>query len=724
MATLTFIKKDHCIPTPKNELLKGKRNLTPAEISVLVDNLNTSEDYAWRNVFVDENDFDPTLIKNSLFSGFVVLGKIRPAKLKFHDLELKTGIFNSNLEDMVIGDDVAMHSANIKNYRIGNRIMLFNIQEMDCTNHSKFGNGILKEGETESVRIDISVANENGGRAILPFDSMIASDAYIWAKFRDDPCLMERLKEITEKPFSKSLDTFGVVEDDTVIKNTTLIKDAKIGKNAYIKGAFKIKNVTVFSSYDEPTQIGEGVELVNGIVGFGCHIFYQAVAVRFVIGRNCQLKYGARLLNSVLGDNSTISCCELLNNLIFPFHEQHHNSSFLIATTVMGQSNIAAGATIGSNHNSRSPDGEIVAKRGFWPGLCSSFKHNSRFASFVLASKGVYSQELDIQYPFSLLLPPATPNSEVLIIPAWWFMSNMFAIIRNKYKFNARDKRVVKVQHIETNPLAPDTIQEVVAAISKIIELTTENFSKIDEKHARKAKTKEEMRQIAKDFLHKKPSPEFTLYDALCQRKFGGIILKPAQSYKMYRKIVKYFAAQSLIEYCEEKEYYELTDTVISEIQNIPLYTEWLNLGGQIVPEEKVFELNENIKCRKINSWDEVHSFYDDCATEYISQKARYSIYLLELLYSQRIEAFSSAIYDDIVKDVTEVSNEMYTSAFSSREKDFNDYYRSMTYRTKEEMEAVLGDINHIEFLELLKYDTGQFNKKITKVFRSLCAIV
>ncbi|MDE7383006.1 MAG: DUF4954 family protein, partial [Treponemataceae bacterium] len=96
--------------------------------------------------------------------------------------------------------------------------------------------------------------------------------------------------------------------------------------------------------------------------------------------------------------------------------------------------------------------------------------------------------------------------SEVLILPAWWFTSNMFAIIRNKYKFNARDKRVEKIQHIETNPLAPDTIQEVVDAIIKIIELTAENFSNIAEKQAKKAKSKEELRQSAKDFLHKKNS--------------------------------------------------------------------------------------------------------------------------------------------------------------------------------------------------------------------------
>ena len=69
----------------------------------------------------------------------------------------------------------------------------------------------------------------------------------------------------------------------------------------------------------------------------------------------------------------------------------------------MGQSNIPAGATIGSNHNSRAADGEIVAGRGFWPGLCVSLKHNSKFASFTMIAKGDYSFELNIPLPFSLV---------------------------------------------------------------------------------------------------------------------------------------------------------------------------------------------------------------------------------------------------------------------------------------------------------------------------------
>ncbi len=151
---------------------------------------------------------------------------------------------------------------------------------------------------------------------------------------------------------------------------------------------------------DEPTQIGEGVELVNGIIGFGCHIFYGCKAVKFILGNNSNLKYGARLINSFLGDNSTISCCEVLNNLIFPAHEQHHNNSFLIASVVMGQSNMAAGATIGSNHNSRANDNEIQAGRGFWPGLCTSVKHSMPVRFLCTAFQIGLSRRT--QYPFAI----------------------------------------------------------------------------------------------------------------------------------------------------------------------------------------------------------------------------------------------------------------------------------------------------------------------------------
>lgn len=709
------------LPQFYTDFLDGARRLTQAEIEILKKN-NRNSDPSWQNVWVDKNDFAADLIKNCEISGFLVIGKLRKVSLKYHDLVLVSGFYDSYLENVVAGDDCVVRDVRyLSNYKIGSRAILFNIQEMSCTPHSKFGSGILKQGEPESDRIWIGVGNENGGREILPFEDMIPADAYIWSKYRDDKFLQRRFLELTEYGQSKSLDTYGIVSDDVVIKNTTLLKDVKIGQGAYIKGAFKLKNITVLSSYDEPSQIGEGVELVNGILGYGSKVFYQAVGVRFVIGRNCQLKYGARLLNSVLGDNSTVSCCELLNNLIFPFHEQHHNSSFLIASTVGGQSNIASNATIGSNHNSRSPDGEMYAGRGFWPGLCTDFKFNSRFASFTLVAKGSYQHELDIKYPFSLVCSNGDMQP-VNIIPAYSFLYNMYSIARNKSKFQKRDKRVVKVQNIETEPLAPDTMQEVEAALRRIIELTGEYLLSIKDENALAAKKEgpEKLYQAAKDYLHQHPEAKFTLKDESAQKKYGAVVLKPVKAYKEYRKIAKYFAARCFIEYCGIKGKSSLSKDDIDKIASLPLYTSWVNVGGQIIPEQKLTELFGMIKEYSVENWRQVHAFYDECQSRYEEWKLSYALNLLEKLYSRPVHDFTRLIFDDIQKDVLAINHEMYDSTLISRMKDFDDDFRMMTFRNSREMNAVLGSFCDNEFISDMKPEVDKFDAKLKKIFAEL----
>lgn len=720
MPTLTiFENKISDISIPK-EFFEGRRHLTESEIQILKSNFNKNIDDTWQNVLVSsaKGEFDANLIQNCTIHGFLIVSRLVPAKLQFHDLVLETGLYYSNVENVVLSNDVVLHNVHyLSNYRIGERSILFNIQEMSCTNHSKFGNGILKEGEDEKVRVWIGVGNENDGRKILPFESQIPADAFIWSRYREDKLLQQRFFELTEKGNSKKLDTFGIIEHDVVIKNSSTIKDAKICAHSYIKGAWKLKNITVLSSEDEPTQIGEGVELVNGILGFGSKVFYQAVAVRFVIGRNCQLKYGARLLNSVLGDNSNVSCCEVLNSLIFPFHEQHHNSSFLIASTLGGQTNIASGATIGSNHNSRSPDGEMIAGRGFWPGLCSDFKHNSKFASFVLVSKGSYQYELNIPYPFSLVASSSDFKC-VTIIPAYWFLYNMYAIARNKSKFLKRDKRVVKIQHIETDPLAPDSMQEVIEAIKRIIDLTRiylieKNYEKIPA-----SSSIEEQLKITKDFLHQNPDENFSLCDKECQKKYGAQIHKPVRAYKTYRKILKYFACCTLLDYCKEKNTTINRDEIKFIVKQIPLYTKWVNVGGQIIPEEKLNELFELIKTKQIDSWESVHAFYDECQKNYLLYKAHYAIYVLEELYSQKVRDFSEDIFNDIISDVTFVSNEMLDQARSSRQKDYTDYFRKITFRNDKEFEEVIGCFTDNEFLGEFEKNTKSINEQLKNLFK------
>ena len=445
-------------PYPPGTAAADWRPLTPGEIADLGAGGNRAED--WGKIRVTQK-FNPELVRDCRFYGEVRIAAASSICLEYNDLRLPAGLSNSTIIACDLGADIAVHNvAYMARMRIEERCILFNVDEMVTTGHAKFGSGVVMDGEDEEVRIWLEIANENGGRKVLPFNGMLPADAWIWCKYRDDAHLMERFIEMTAEAQPRAPGGLGVVGGGSVIKNSRIIKDVNIGPCAYIKGCNKLKNLTVNSDEERPTQIGEGCELVNGIIGYGCRVFYGVKAVRFILSDHSALKYGARLINAVLGPNSTISCCEVLNSLIFGAHEQHHNSSFLCAGVLAGMSNMASAATVGSNHNSRAGDGEILADRGFWPGLSVSLKHNSRFAAFCLIAKGAYPAELHIPLPFSLV-SNHEKSGELQIMPGYWFRYNMYALARNASKTAARDQRIGERQHLEYHWLAPDTVDQM-----------------------------------------------------------------------------------------------------------------------------------------------------------------------------------------------------------------------------------------------------------------------
>jgi len=640
---------------------KAWRPLTAAETEALERNGNFCRDWSG---FLVSDPFDPSLVRNSSFHGLVRLGAMRGALLRHHDFCLPVGIYGSRIISCDIGDDAAIQNcAYISHYVIGDGCMLSRVDEMQATNHAKFGNGAIKDGEAESVRVWIDVMNEGGGRSILPFEDMLPADAFLWAAYRDDDDLTGALKRITQERYGGRRGSYGTVGERSVIKSCAIIKDVAIGAHAYIKGANKLKNLTILSSREEPTQIGEGVEMVNGIVGHGCRVFYGSKAVRFVMGRNCNLKYGARLVHSVMGDNSTVSCCELLNNLIFPMHEQHHNNSFLIASLVQGMSNMAAAATIGSNHNSRANDGELRAKRGFWPGLAVSLKHPSCFASFVLIAKGEYPAELSIPLPFSLVSNNVHKN-RLELMPAYYWRHNLYALERTSWKVRARDRRVIKAQRIETDYLAPDTAEEIIGAIAMLegwlAEMAPPPGSAVPSGSAAQAGSGALAGSAASSggassagsgalANSAAPASAATLADAavadsgaahearlipcrhLERSKRGQVILSPNEGLAAYRQMLRWYAAKTLAQFLDERpalDYAGLAELLggsDGERLAAERVKDWVNMGGQIAPAFRVDRLRSDIGSGKLRSWDEIHAAYGKWSEAYPLDRARHA---------------------------------------------------------------------------------------------------
>lgn len=513
----------------------------------------------------------------------------------------------------------------------------------------------------------IALSNENEGRPVLPFPGMRSSDAHWWSRNPHDRQLLSRFEDFSQQELQQFRTTNNVVAPlpplarigtKTVIKNSRTINDCWIGEQCYIKGANKLKNLTILSQPEQRVQIGEGVELVNGIIAGGSKIFYGSKAVRFVCDQNSQLKYGARLINSFLGCNSTVSCGELLNSLLLPAHEQHHNNSFLIAAAIGGQSNIAAGATLGSNHNSRAADGEMIADRGFWPGLNSSVKFNSRFAAFTLLSKGDYN-EINNPFPFTLL---AQSPAGLVVLPAYWFRYNIYALERNSWKFSQRDQRLDPQQFYQKSYLAPDTVTQIMTAV---------------------------------ELLQQQP-PATEIKMTGITRGSSAIIRQPQNAVVEYRRMLEYYAGTTLTEWLQTASN-DLSNR-ISQLKQLPLYSQWLNLGGHIMPEKRLQCLRTAIIAQHVNSWDAVHQQYDRISHNYRDDQARHALQLLAYLYP---DLNPIAGLTKVLHNAAATATLIYQRAAAKRRQDYQDGFRRSCYNSNEELETVLG--NRDLFLEYLE---------------------
>ena len=661
------------------------RRLGAAEIEVLVRNNNTSDN--WNHILVGPS-FSPDRVKNCQFHGLVRIGNLEPLYLEFHNLRMQVGLYNSTIISCDLGNNVCINNVNyLSHYIVDDEVMIANVNELSVTGKSKFGNGIVFEGEEEKNRVWMELCNENGGRRVLPFSGMLPGDAWLWSKHIADEPFTAKLKQFTEEKFDRRRGRYGSIGKRTVIKNCKIIKDVLIGTDAYLKGANKLKNLTIKSDGERTSQIGEGCELVNGIVGYGCRIFYGVKAVRFVMASHSQLKYGARLINSYLGNNSTISCCEVLNSLIFPAHEQHHNNSFLCAAVVMGQSNIAAGATIGSNHNSRSADGEIIAGRGFWPGLCVSLKHNSLFASYTLLAKGDYPAELNIPIPFSLVSNDVSAD-RLVIMPGYWFWYNMYALERNARKSSERDRRTSKIQRIEYDYLAPDTVNELLTALNLLKKL-------------------------------KPGADDSAIVEGMENSRRKTVIVKVSKAIVLFTELIEYYATRTIIE--------QLQSRGISSFQHLrkalPLKKslgKWVNVGGQLMREQDRQKIIDDVKKGRIKSWDDMHDRYRLLGEQFETDRLHHAFSALLEIRKLQVSDFTPALLKELIRKSVTTKEWMFEGIYASRERDYTNPFRTMVYETREEMDKVTGKLEDNPFIQQQRTELDAYRKATREIIRKL----
>lgn len=684
------------------------RQLSNAEVETLQSLGNRAAD--WSAVRVVD-PFLPRQVRSCRFWGNVHIGAMAEGTAAAGGLSLERGLYDCEIRDCTIGQGACLHRvAFLSGVLVADGAVLFNIGEFLTTPEACFGSGALtaERREQGAERLAIAAGNENGMRVFLPYAGIRPADTWLACKYGHRSGLLEQMQRWTDATEQRQPERYSMIGENALLSHCRIVRNVRVGPGALIQGADRLEDVTILSDEQEPAIIGEGVSLRQGIIGYGAHVTEGVRAGRFVLGTRSCLEKGARLYDSYLGDNSTVACCEVLNSLIFPGHQQHHNNSFLIAATVQGQSNIAAGVTAGSNHNSRSADGELLARRGFWPALCVNLKYDCRFASFTLLAKGNYPYEIDLPLPFALLNHNERENV-LEIIPAYWFLYNAYALARNSWKFAARDKRVHCDQIIEHNALAPDTVNEILQGI-RLLEIWAGRAACRTEGRDGSGQSERQMQIRGRELLSGVVAgvSELNVPVGGVERSKREVrILKAQQAWQAYRGAAHLYAIEVILEKIQDEPLSQLSSwgDVLDELRS----EDWVNLGGQIVRRGHLEELLRGAEQGEFDSWDDVHKRYDLIATKYSRDKAIHAVNVLLSLDQIEPTQMDEQRWAKWLDAARQIAERRLKQVVAARQKDFDDPFRRMLYETPAEQQAVMGSLEQDRFIASQTEQTAAF---------------
>ncbi|MDA3851875.1 MAG: DUF4954 family protein, partial [Spirochaetaceae bacterium] len=434
----------------------------------------------------------------------------------------------------------------------------------------------------------------------------------------------------------------------------------------------------------DPVIIQHGCSLRWGIMQKGS-LASASLAEHFFLSEYSTLSKGARLIDSFISEISTFSCGVMISAFCGPFHEQHHNNTFLIAAALEGQSNMAAGVCLGSNHNTRSADGEILIHRGFWPGLMTSMKYNSRLASFCLITGGQFQYELDISLPFSLI----SQNSEELQIrPAYWQQYNLYALGRNSWKYSKRDKKGQWDFPMETYWLAPDTVEEITQGIKLLNQWINQGTYDAEKKEL-----------IVNNHNLEKSNRPLRIF-------------KPKEALSIFETLLDYYLAITLINYQETEHSEDWTWLNREYIDRLSKKKKesWKYLGGSMISQSQLDEMIKDIESSNINSWQDIHIRYSKWHKEYPELKLIHALYIKDEDILKRL------------KNALQWEKELLAQTKTSRLKDIDSAFRQITFHTPQESEELLPDLPNDPFLndlELLSKNSTVKIKELIEIFET-----
>jgi hypothetical protein len=288
----------------------------------------------------------------------------------------------------------------------------------------------------------------------------------------------------------------------------------------------------------------------------------------------------------------------------------------------------------------------------------------------------------------------------------------MYALARNTWKFQSRDKRKTKAQPIEYDCLAPDTAEEMFQALDLLEAWTAQSYLR---RGGEVPGPDDDLQALGRRLLEGPAEAIAGLEVAgenLENSRRVTLIVKPRDGYHAYRQMLHLYAVKNLLEYLRRAP--KATRGTMCDDLAGPRERHWVNLGGQLVRAGDLERLRADLRSGKLDSWTQVHQAYAKLWDEYPHQKQRHALATLLALY--RADGLTADLWCEALDRALEIQQSVCDQVFRSRQKDYESPFRRITFRNAAEMHAVLGTAEDNSFVRQVREETETFRGLVQSV--------
>ncbi|MDR1683690.1 MAG: DUF4954 family protein [Candidatus Symbiothrix sp.] len=574
------------------------RKLTLTEITWLESQNCSAKN--WRNIEVVD-DFDSRFVKNVHFSGFIRLGKFDETFFLAGGIPKTAGIYHATLHNCIVGDNVLIENVHnyIANYTIGNHVIIQNVDSILVDEISNFGNGT-----------EISILDETGSKTVKINNWLSSHLAYLLVMYRRRTALIEQLNQLIDRYINKKKSDQGYIGEHTTIRNTSLIRNVKIGDYAIIQGASRLENGTLNSSKPARVRIGYNVIAQDFIVLSGTTIEDGVQLTRCFVGQACHLGKAFTAVDSLFFANCHFENGEACAVFAGPYTVSHHKSTLLIGG--MFSFFNAGSGTNQSNHAYKlGPMHQGVLERGCKTSSDAYLLFPAQIGAFSFIMGRHYRHSNTSDLPFSYLIER---DGESFLIPAMNLIS--VGTLRDSLKFPQRDGR--------RDPHQPDFIRfdlfnpYIAQKLSKGIEILKS--------------------------LREKAGKDLSVYTYQACKISASALNKGIGLYE--KALSKYFG--DVLQDSSKNQ--SITDEGAGE---------WLDFSGLILPAsvaESLFDRIENGEIKDLealaNAFGEIHQNYPAYERNYINSRLQNQD-LKTIIEAGKAAStnLNKAVYEDAKKD-------------------------------------------------------------------------